>query len=180
MKTQPNLKKIGIVSAAHGIRGEVYVIVFSGDVSWLPTAKEITLKNPGDGVVQILKLKKAKPFKKGLIASFHNVTDRNQAEDFRKFEVWLDESHFISKDGEQPFLAELLDFEVTDKTSGPLGKVIHFSSNGRQDLLVLDQVINQQNLEIPFIKEFVISVDYAAKKILTDLPIGLVGINEKD
>ena len=180
MKTQLNLKKIGIVSDAHGIRGELYLIVFSGDVSWLSTAKEITLKNPGDGVMQILKLKKAKPFKKGFIASFHDVTDRNQAEDLKKYEVWLDEAHFISKDGEQPFLAELLDFEVSDKTSGPLGKVIHFSSNGMQDLLVLDRVINQQNIEIPFIKEFVINVDYVTKKILTDLPEGRVGINEKD
>ncbi len=180
MKTNQALKKIGIVSDAHGIRGELYVIVFSGDISWLSTAKEITLKNPSDGLLQILKLKKAKAFKKGFIASFHDVIDRNQAEDLKKYEVWLDESHFVSKDGEQPFLAELLDFEVSDKILGQIGKVIQFSSNGEQDLLVLDQSVNQQNIEIPFIKEFVVSVDYALKKIFTDLPEGLVQINEKD
>ncbi len=180
METNQALKKIGIVSDAHGIRGELYVIVFSGDISWLSTAKEITLKNPSDGLMQIFKLKKAKAFKKGFIASFHDVSDRNQAEDLKKFEVWLDQAHFVSNDGEQPFLAELLDFEVSDKTLGQIGKVIQFSSNGEQDLLVLDQSVNKQNIEIPFIKEFVVSVDYTLKKILTDLPEGLVQINEKD
>lgn len=180
MSPTQNLKKIGIVSDAHGIRGEVYIIVFAGDISWLENAKQIVLKNPVVETPQNFNLKKFKPFKKGFIASFHEITNRNQAEELKKFEVWLEQSHFISKDGEQPFLAELLDFEVSDTALGYIGNVINFSSNGLQDLLVLDKAVNQQNIEIPFVKEFIIRVDYALKKIFTELPEGLVQINEKD
>ena len=58
--------------------------------------------------------------------------------------------------------------------------MIQFSTNGQQDLLVLDQAVNNQNIEIPFIKQFVINVDYVTKKIMMDLPEGLIQINEKD
>ncbi len=175
-----NLKKIGIVSDAHGIRGEIYIIVFSGDVSWIQEVTELNLKATASENKKIYKLKKIKAFKKGFIVSFHDVINRNQAEELKKQEVWIDEKLFISKDGEQPFLNELIDFEIIDSKLGQIGQVIQFSSNGQQDLLVLNQVVNNQNIEIPFIKEFVIHVDYVTKKIMTDLPEGLIQINEKD
>lgn len=175
-----NLKKIGIVSDAHGIRGEIYIIVFSGDVSWIQEVTELNLKATASENKKIYKLKKIKAFKKGFIVSFHDVINRNQAEELKKQEVWIDEKLFISKDGEQPFLNELIDFEIIDSKLGQIGQVIQFSSNGQQDLLVLNQVVNNQNIEIPFIKEFVIHVDYVTKKIMMDLPEGLIQINEKD
>ncbi len=180
MANAANLKKIGIVSDAHGIRGDIYVIVFSGEISWINTVKHLTLKSEFDQNQKNFEIKKIKPFKKGFIASFLNISNRNQAEELKKQEVWLDENLFISKNGEQPFLVELIDFEVIDLKSGKIGKVIQFSSNGQQDLLVLDQTVNTQNIEIPFVKQFIIQVDYDAKKITTDLPEGLIQINEKD
>ena len=175
-----NLKKIGIVSDAHGIRGEIYIIVFSGDVSWIHEITELNLKTTTGETNQTFKIKKIKAFKKGFIVSLHNIINRNQAEELKKQEVWIDEKLFISKDGEQPFLNELIDFEVIDTKLGQIGQVIQFSSNGQQDLLVLDQAVNNQNIEIPFIKQFVINVDYVTKKIMMDLPEGLIQINEKD
>ncbi|OFZ32034.1 MAG: 16S rRNA processing protein RimM [Bdellovibrionales bacterium RIFCSPHIGHO2_01_FULL_40_29] len=173
-------KKIGIISDAHGIRGEVYVIVFSGDVSWIEDLESLTLKKSNSASSHVYSIKKMKPFKKGFIATLENISTRNQAEELKKMEVWVDDEIFISDDGEQPFLAELLDFSVEEASSGKIGKVISFSSNGEQDLLVLDAVVNDQNIEIPFIKEFVIAVDYNQKKIIMQLPEGLIHINEKD
>ena len=159
-----NLKKIGIVSDAHGIRGEIYIIVLTGAVSWIHEITELNLKTATSETNQTFKIKKIKAFKKGFIVSFHNIINRNQAEELKKQEVWIDEKLFISKDGEQPFLNELIDFQVIDSKLGQIGQVIQFSTNGQQDLLVLDQAVNNQNIEIPFIKQFVINVDYVTKK----------------
>ena len=177
--TNLELKKVGLISDAHGIRGEVYIILFSGDNSWINEIKSISLKS-SDKTELTLKIKKIKAFKKGFICSFPEIATRNQAEELKKMEVWIDSSLFISDDGEQPFLSELLDFKVSDTLAGDLGQVIGFSSNGQQDLLVLSHVVNSQNVEIPFIKEFMTEVDYVAKKITTTLPEGLIEINEKD
>ena len=156
-------KKVGIISDAHGIRGEVYVILFSGDNSWVENLKEIKIKSTpfnsktahNKTTEKNLEIQKIKSFKKGFICSFSNIKTRNQAEELKKMEVWIQSDMFISQDGEQPFLAELLGFEVFDSTQGLIGKVNGFSSNGDQDLLVLDKSVNNQKIEIPFVKQFV-------------------------
>lgn len=174
------LKKVGHVSDAHGIRGDLYVVLLSQDNSWVHAIKEITFKSATSGEKIILPIKKIKPFKKGFICSFASLITRNQAEELKKQEVWVSEQLFISEDGEQPFLSEILDFEMHDQHLGFIGRVIDFSTNGNQDLIILDQKVNAQNIEIPFVKEFIITVDYQLKKISTNLPEGLVSINEKD
>ncbi len=178
MEENKVLKKVGHISDAHGIRGEVYIIVSSGDASWVNELKEITLKLSSKS--QTYKVLKAKPYKKGFICTLDKMTNRNESEAVRRFEVWVDSDLFISTDGDLPFLSELLEFSVQDKTLGEIGKIKEFSSNGLQDLLVLDQSVNEQPIEIPFIKEFVLDVDYKNRIIKTDLPEGLVQINEKD
>lgn len=178
---EPNnqeLKKIGHVSDAHGIRGEVYIIVSSGDASWVSDLKEITLRLGSKTMV--FKVLKAKPYKKGFICTLDQMINRNQSEEVRRFEVWVESSLFISENGELPFLSELLNFTVEDKSLGVIGNIKEFSSNGIQDLLVLDREVQGQAIEIPFIKEFVLDVDYKKQWIKTDLPEGLIEINEKD
>lgn len=183
LKMTNDFKKVGIISEAHGLQGEVYIILFSGDNTWIKNIKEVKLK-PGilksDAQEVTFQVKKMKPFKKGFLCSFSSIETRNQAEEYKKFEVWITGNIFISQDGEQPFLIELLGFEVLDLQLGFIGKVDEFSSNGEQDLLVLDKMVNKQKIEIPFIKQFINQVDYKNKKITTTLPKGLLEINEKD
>lgn len=175
-----SLKKVGHVSDAHGIRGDLYVVLLSQDNSWVQAIKEITFKSGTSSAAINLPIKKIKPFKKGFICSFANLTTRNQAEELKKYEVWVSEQLFVSDDGEQPFLSEILGFEMYDQHLGFIGRVIDFSTNGNQDLIILDQKVNNQNIEIPFVKEFILTVDYQLKKITTNLPDGLITINEKD
>ena len=178
-----DLIKVGHVSDGHGLRGDVYVLIASGDVSWIDDLKQLYLMPPGSTDlrnIQTFEIKKTKPFKKGFIAQLTEVTDRNQSEALRKYEVWAPSDLFVSEDGEQPYLQEFLNFSVEDKTLGSIGVILDFSSNGFQDLFILDKKVNGQAIEIPFVKQFVTEIDYQEKKIFVDLPEGLVLINEKD
>lgn len=178
-----NLVKVGHVSDGHGLRGDVYVLIASGDVSWIDDLKLLHLLPPGSTDFtksKTFEIKKTKPFKKGFIAAIHGITDRNQSDCLKKYDVWVPQDLFVSKDGEQPYLQEFIGFSIEDKVLGTVGTVTEFSSNGIQDLLILDQKVQGQNIEIPFVKEFVLEIDYDAKKIFVDLPEGLVSINEKD
>lgn len=177
------LTKVGVVLEGHGLRGDVSIMIFSGDSSWTEDLGEIFLMPVGktqSADLQIFEILKTKPYKKGILAQFKGVTDRNQSDALRKYEVWVPSDLFISENGEQPFLQEFLNFTINDKTLGDVGQVESFSSNGVQDLFILDKKVNGQNIEIPFITPFVIEVDYEAKKIRMDLPQGLIEINEKD
>lgn len=171
------LKHVGKVMDAHGIRGDIYCLIFSGDVSWCDQLKELQLQLNGKShSFEILKLK---PFKRGFIATLNGFADRNRAEEFKGAELWVDENLFISKEGEPLYLREILNFELIDKTLGVIGKVEDFSSNGIQDLLVV-KAKSAEVFEIPFVNEFVIDIDFASKKMTMDLPEGLLEINKEN
>ena len=160
---------VGKVLGAHGIRGDIYCIVFSGDATWVDQLETLKLGT------EVFKINRIKEFKKGFIASLEGFTDRNRAESYKGREVWVSEELFVSEDGDALFLKEILGFEVEDRKLGPIGKITAFSSNGLQDLLVIDG-----KFEIPFVKEFVLNMDFDKKLISTELPEGLMQINEPD
>ncbi len=170
--TKQNKKHIGKVLNAHGIRGDIYCIVFSGDTTWISKTKSLNL---GDESFEILKIK---AFKKGFIATLSGFTDRNKAEEYKGSEVWADASLFVSANGEAIYLNELISFKVIDKILGDIGLITAFSSNSLQDLLVISH--NSKSFEIPFVKDFIINIDFEKKEILTQLPEGLLEINEPD
>lgn len=157
---------------AHGIKGDIYCMVFSGDTSWISKIKTLNLGNQSFEILRI------KAFKKGFIATLAGFTDRNKAEEYKGSEVWVDSDLFISKHGESIYLSELLNFNVEDKILGQIGHIDSFSSNGVQDLLVVSN--NGKTFDIPFVKEFVMNIDYTKKVIQMNLPEGLLQINEPD
>ncbi len=166
--------KIGKIMDAHGIRGEIGVVVDSGDVSWIDDAEVLYILRKN--IFEEHKIKKIRAHKKGFICLLEDFLDRNKAEEYKGREVWVDEDIFVSEDGDSLYLSEILHFEVIDSQLGPLGKIDAFSSNGIQDLLVITQA--DKEIEIPFVKEFVIDIDFENKKIEMELPEGLLQINE--
>ncbi len=167
---------IGKIKQAHGLRGEVYVLVFSKDISWQKKLKNIYLKQ--NDQIKNLNVTKSKPFKDGLILSLESITDRNQSEAIEGSEVWIDQNLFKSQPNETPYLVEIENFEVHDKTLGVLGIITKFSFNGSQDLLVVTATNNSEvKYEIPFVDQFVLKIDSENKILLMDLPEGLVEIN---
>lgn len=164
---------VGKVMDAHGIRGDLYVLIFSGDNSWGDNLNQLTLKRYDQS--ELFKVEKAKAFKKGFILKLQGFVDRNRAEEFKGAEVWVEEGIFNSEVGDSLYLREILNFTVVDRQLGEVGEVRSFSSNGVQDLLVVHQ---QENIfEVPFVEDFVTSIDHEKKQILMVLPEGLLEIN---
>lgn len=184
---------IGKILDAHGIKGDLYCFVFSGDTSWITQVKFLTLRKQlkiqlKDKIQEQAKdqlskeenfeIIKIKAFKKGFIATLKGIQDRNMAETYKGSEVWVKADLFISKDGESLYLSELIEFKVNDHILGEIGQVRAFSSNSLQDLLVIANNNNNKTFEVPFVKEFVSRIDYVNKAIYMKLPLGLLEINE--
>lgn len=171
-----NLKSVGKVMDAHGIRGDIYCLVFSGDVSWINKITQLNLK--GNTEIESFNIKKIKPFKRGFIATLEGFSDRNKAEEYKGAELWVETDLFVSEDGDSLYLSEILNFELVDEKLGPVGVVKEFSSNTVQDLLVVQD--KDSVFEIPFVKDFVVKMDFEKRTILMNLPEGLLQINDKD
>ncbi len=161
---------------AHGIRGELSIFIFSGDVSWLPKLQEVFI--PRKNVFEKHVVLKKRAHKKGFICLLENFDNRNLAEEYKGREIWIDATIFVSAPGEALYLNEILGFEIVDLNLGALGKISAFSTNGLQDLLVIEK--GEAQIEIPFVKEFVTEMDFKNSKIMMNLPEGLLEINEKE
>lgn len=169
------MKLVGKVREAHGLKGDLYVLVFSGDISWAKRMKKFSLQGKGEAEPQEFTVERVKPFKKGFIVKAAEVADRTAAEGLEHFEFLVEEDLFVSKPGETIYLSEIKNFKVKDPEQKILGEIVGFSSNGVQDLLVVD-VGGGKNAEIPFVEAFIKKIDFKHQSVVMDLPEGLLDI----
>jgi 16S rRNA processing protein RimM len=165
---------VGYIRAAHGIRGEVYAVIPSGEWSW--AAKEVVLwlrpRNSKDPF-QSFTIKSFRPHKEGLLLHFQEIKDRNGAEDLKGFVLHLPQEEFVSAPGEALYLTEVLGFEVFDQGL-LLGDVIGFMDNGAQDLLRVQKKESKKEHLVPFVEPFIERIDFEEKRIHMLLPEGLI------
>jgi 16S rRNA processing protein RimM len=176
-----DFKTIGKVKSAHGIKGEIFILVFSKDVSWVKPNLEFHLNKSNN--ILVCKMNKFKIHKEGLIISTDQIKDRNQAEALLGAEFSVSTDLFKSEDGEALFLSEVEGFQMVDHQGADIGRVIGFSSNGLQDLLIVENQNPNSSFfkiqyEVPFVKEFVLEIDHDKQVIKTQLPEGLLEINQ--
>ena len=74
-----NLRKVGKIKGSHGIKGEVFLLIFSKDTSWVSTKIKIHLtRNEKD--FKTYTLNRVKPHKEGVIAVLDGLTTRNESD----------------------------------------------------------------------------------------------------
>lgn len=172
------LTMVGKIKDAHGLRGDLYVLLFAKSADWLDDFTEAHLGYEGheDGeTLKTFKVLEAHPHKQGLRLKLEHFKDRTEAEKWINQYLYISSEYLISdEDDDKPFLKELLGVEVIDKTLGSIGVVQDFSSNGVQDLLVVKGP--EKTYEIPLVSEFWLEFDREAKTILMNLPDGLLEI----
>ena len=174
-KRNTKYRQIGKVKDAHGLKGDLYVIFFSKDYSWI-TDIEVFFLGESFKPYEVIKMAEHKD---GLKVQVEGSTNRNESEALIGQSVYLEESFFASNDGDSLFLVEIENFEVIDQNLGVIGTVVGFSNNsGHDNLSVKSQT--QIVYDIPFVKDFVKEIDYSNKKIHMILPEGLLAINEDE
>ncbi len=164
---------VGRVKDAHGLRGEIYIKLRSKQADWLGGLKELLLSDKEKPVeLKKYNLKFAKPHREGLRISVEGVGSRTEAELLRGKFMLIPSELLVTSDEDDFYLYEVQDFEVHDEKLGVLGKITGFGSNGAQDLIVVEGRFGK--VEIPLIDPFIVKILFAEKKVLMDLPEGLV------
>ena len=166
---------VGKVTKAHGIKGELFIHLFSGQADWLEQLEALVLsptKTPEN--LQTFAIEKMRVHKSGLILKPKGVDDRNRAEALNKSYMQIPTSLLVASPGEPRYLHEYLGFTLVDAQDKPLGKIVDFSNNGAHDLFVVQGV--EKVFEVPFVDEIVGSIDMNQKIICVDLPEGLMDL----
>jgi len=173
--------ELGKIRCAHGIRGEVFLISFSKTFEWIDGLQELRLihkeqnaAGEWEKVIKTFSIKKKKPHKVGYILDLDGLKTRNQAEELTGAVLEIPETDLTPENKVDYYLLQLKDFTVFDSEKS-IGKVIGFSSNGEQDLLVVASDDKKQ-IEIPNVKPLVANIDFAKQEIICKLPEGFLEI----
>lgn len=168
---------MGWIKSAHGIRGENYVQLYADQADWLDEADRLHLLRPGAKDLTAHKLQKKTPHKEGLIVKFTDSPDRNYAETLAKSGVYIPTEWLVAEDGDAFFLKQIENFELLDPEKKSLGRISGFSTNGVQDLLIVQRTDGLGEVLVPLVEAFLVTIDFEGKTVTMDLPEGLFDLD---
>lgn len=167
--------EVGRIADAWGIKGWFKVLPYSATPEALFSSKRWYLlpaeKGPKtfSGTVK-LAIKEAKEHSNTVVASAHEVLDRNAAEALRGARIFVGRSSFPTADKDEYYWVDLIGLDVVNREGVALGRVKELLSTGAQTVLVMDyeQDGKPQERMIPFVAVYVDDVDLKARLIRVD------------
>jgi len=162
---------VGRIGKAHGIRGEVLVVVRTDDPEerFVPGAVFVTASGK-------LTLESLRWHQGRVIAQFEGVHDRDHAESLRGTELQIDSASLAAPDDPDEFHDhQLIGLRVVSVDGADLGSVARIDHAPASDLIVLDKTGGGTAL-IPFVRQMVPTVDLAGDRVVVDLPEGLLDL----
>jgi 16S rRNA processing protein RimM len=166
-----DLVLVGHVTGAFGIQGWVRIKPYSADADALLHAKTWWLDKPDLRDVDMMQ---AKTHGEDVVAQLMGVADRNAAEALKGTAVQIRRSHFPPLSNDEFYWIDLIGLAVENLQGESLGIVNDLMDNGAHPILrvtvpetpAADKA--PQELLIPFVDQFVKTVDQAGKKITVD------------
>jgi len=165
-----DLVLVGHVSGAYGIHGWVRIRPYSSDGDALLAAKTWWLDKPE---LHDVEMRQAKRHNDEVVASLMGVSGRDAAEALKGATVQIRRSHFPALDNDEFYWVDLIGLAVVNERGEHLGVVGDLMDNGAHPILRVDQPVAEgeklrPELLIPFVDQFVKTVDQAARLITVD------------
>lgn len=172
--------EVGRIADAWGVKGWFKVLPHSASPEALFSSRRWYLMPSERGAktfagTVLLSIKEAKEHSDSVVATAHEVPDRNAAEALKGARIFVARSSFPSAGKDEYYWVDLIGLPVVNREGVSLGEVKELLSAGPQTVLVLeysepDETGVSRTLErmIPFVSAFVDSVDLTARRIVVD------------
>ncbi len=165
--------RVGVITSAHGIRGEVKVFPTTDDPQRFRRLKEVTL-DTGRGYVD-LHIQNVKFFKNMVILKFEEYDSINEVESCRGKELWIRRNQAVALKQNEYFIADLVGMTVTEEDGSVLGTLADVIQTGANDVYVIKRE-NGKEILLPAIRQCVLHVDVEAGRMQVRLLPGLLDL----
>ena len=160
---------VGRIGRAHGVLGEATIEVRTDDADLrFAVGNEVILEN-GKKLI----IKSSRWHNQVLLLSFDGISDRNQIEELRDKLISAEVDISAMAPGEYHY-QQLIGSQVFLQSGDQVGVVGEIVKLPGQDLLSIDKGGSQ--VLVPMVKQIIISIDVAAKKIVINPPEGLLDV----
>ena len=161
---------VGRIGRPHGIRGAVSIEVRTDEPDRRFAVGSRLLSDSGRELVVT-----SSTWHSGrLLLTFEGYDDRNAVEQLRNQILSVDRpDDELPEDPEEFYDSALVDCQVVDGDGVVIGTVTEVSHLPAQDMLII-RTEDEREVLVPFIEEFVPTVDIAARRIVISPPDGLL------
>ena len=110
-----------------------------------------------------------------LRVKFEDIDNEDDADAILGKHVYLPISMLPELEGDKFYFHEVIGFEIEDKTLGIVGVIESVNDTTAQPLFEVKQ--GSKEILIPMIDQFLVKIDRENRKVIMDLPEGLVDLN---
>src|SRR5437763_868457 len=130
MSERDDMVLVGVITGAHGIKGEVRLKSFAAEPSAIAGYGPFATSTG-----EAIEIARLKPQKDGFIASLKGVTGRNRAEALKGRELFVPRGRLPPAKVNEVYVHDLIGLTVRLKDGSVLGEVIAVPNFGAGDLL---------------------------------------------
>lgn len=175
--TMVNYFKVGVITTAHGVHGEVKVYPTTDDVQRFKKAKNLILFNREDvepsEPLDIRKVTSVKFFKQFVLLKLEGVDTMDDALKLRNYFLYVSRKDAVKCEKDEYFIADLYGLDVFDEEGNKLGTLKEVYQTGANDVYEIEKEDNTTFL-IPAIHECVKNVDIMNNKMIIHVMEGLL------
>ena len=161
---------IGQIINTHGLRGEVKVYPLTDDISRFEKLKEAYVEE-NDGLVKY-KVESVKFLSSTVAVKLKGIDSEEAANKLRGFYIKVDRKSAVKLPKDTYFICDLIDLEVYDEKGLLIGTIKDVLQTGSNDVYVIQS--SGKDILIPALKDIVKKIDLENKKILVEMPEGLI------
>lgn len=163
--------EIGQIVNTSGLKGLVKVNPFTDDITRFEKLKTILIDK--NGILVEYEIEQVRYHKNMVMLKLKGVDNIDQAEKLRNLYIKINRKDAVKLPKDSYFIVDLLGLEVYSIQNELLGTIYDIFPTGSNDVYVVKDELGKQIL-IPALKTVIKNIDLENKKIIVDLPEGLV------
>ena len=148
--------QVGVITAPHGLRGEVKVYPTTDDPSRFKILKELILKEKRSE--RVLRVRSVKFFKQFVILGFEGLNRIEDVESLRRCPLLVERKDAIPLEEDEYYIADLIGMRVVDEEEQELGELTDVLETGANDVYVIKKPDGSELL-LPAISQCILHVD---------------------
>lgn len=172
LKSELRYLAIGQVVRAHGVRGEISVVVLTDFPERFETTEWVYLGNEFEA--EPYRLKKYRWHNKHILLTLDGVSDRTRAEQLKEQLVQVPIEEAIALPEGSYYLYQLIGLQVVTTEGKTLGTIADILETKANDVYVVTTEDSEQELLLPGIPEVIKSVDIEKGQVTVELIEGLI------
>lgn len=168
-----NLLRVGVITSAHGVRGEVKVFPTTDDNSRFKTLKHVLMDTGKEKIP--LEIERVKFFKNMVILKFKGFDNKNDVEMWRQRDLLITRDQAVELALDENFIADLIGLTAVTDEGEVLGTLTDVLQTGANDVYCV-KMENGRELLLPAIKDCILNVDLEKQEMLVHVLDGLLDL----